>query len=82
MNLYLIIPDAEVRGILLIKKRSLKRIWISEDRSSIVVVIYDSLGPSVVISNDSGTTWTDPMYLGLHRLPDFYYVILGFVCLT
>jgi len=53
------------------------RFWQSKDNVTQAVVVYHSMGPFAVISTDGGKSWNKPLYLGLHRLPDFYYRILG-----
>lgn len=60
----------------ILEHRSLYRFWRSEDHSTQAAVIYDFLGPFAVISTDGGKSWGEPLYLGLHRLPDFTYMIL------
>ena len=59
----------------LLKHHSLYRFWSSGDGDNLAAVIYDDLGPFVVISRDAGQTWTPPLFLGLHRLPDYDYII-------
>ncbi len=56
--------------------KSLYRFWISDNKSAMAAIIYNPIGPFIVFSKDSGITWTLPLYLGLHRLPDCEYLIL------
>ena len=60
-----------------LEHHSLYRFWSSADGSCLAALIYQTAGSFVVISRDAGSTWSPPWFLGLHRLPDYQYALLG-----
>jgi len=56
---------------------SVTRVWISDDKKTIGFLLYHNLGEFLLVSQDSGKTWSAPLYLGIHRLPESWYGILA-----
>ena len=56
---------------------SVRRVWISDDTKTIGFLLYHDLGEFLFLSQDSGKTWSAPLYLGIHRLPESWYAMLA-----
>ncbi len=69
--------ELEVQYPILHNYFSVSRSWVSEDKKTIAFLMYHPLGDFLLLSQDGGSHWSSPLYLGIHRLPEACYLPLA-----